>query len=209
MGIWCSWGVIGPLDVPTDERLATPAAPVGPSDVELLRTIGQGGESAFRELWARYGRAVFGVCQAELRDAGAAEDATQEAFLRIWRRAGQFDPGRGAAPAWILTVARNSARNVARATPRLEQAPAEIGVVDGHEQRVVDAYWAEVALAQLTADERLVVELAFFEDLPHGQIARRTGEPLGTVKSRIRRALGRLADLGGPGETRIRLRTSA
>lgn len=162
--------------------------------MELLRRVALGAEQALRDLWARYGRAVFGVCHVELRDVGAAEDATQETFLKIWRRADQFDPRRGTAPAWILTVARNSARNIARATPAIAAPPAEIAAVEGHEQAVIDTYWVETALTHLSAEEREVLHLAFFDDLSHSQIATRIGEPLGTVKSRIRRALGRLAD---------------
>ena len=168
-----------------------------PGDVELLRRVALGSEGAFRELWNRYGRAVYGVCRVELGDATTAEDATQEAFLRIWRRAGVFDPARGTPPAWILTVARNSARNVARTRrPVAEQAePAALS--EDTEQQAVDAFWVEAAIGCLSDAERRVIELAFFDDLSHSQIAEAIGEPLGTVKSRIRRALGRLADAGG------------
>ena len=102
-----------PVNVP-DSSSQPASGPREVSDVELLRRVALGAEQALRDLWARYGRAVFGVCHVELRDVGAAEDATQETFLKIWRRADQFDPRRGTAPAWILTVARNSARNIAR-----------------------------------------------------------------------------------------------
>jgi RNA polymerase sigma-70 factor (ECF subfamily) len=167
-----------------------------PGDNELLRQVGLGSESAFRTLWHRYGRAVYGVCHLELRDATAAEDATQEAFTRIWRRAGQFDPGRGAAPAWVLTVARNAARNIARTRRPTEDIHDHAqGADEGHEQRVADRFWVEAALDHLSPDELRVIRLAFFEDLSHSQIAGRIGEPLGTVKTRIRRALGRLADM--------------
>ena len=170
-----------------------------PGDTELLRQVGLGSERAFRLLWDRYGRAVYGVCHLELREASAAEDATQDAFTRIWRGAAQFDPGRGTAPAWILTVARNAARNVARTRRPSEglhdHAPE---TVDGHEQRVADRFWVEAALTHLPPDELTVIQLAFFDDLSHSQIAKRTGEPLGSVKTRIRRALGRLADLEAP-----------
>ena len=185
-----------PEPVPPSHTVAQP--PVAPSDHELLRAIGHGSESAFRDLWARYGRAVYGVCRAELRDDGGAEDATQEAFLRIWRRADQFDPRRGAAPAWILTVARNAARNIARIRVPIAALPDDTDNIEGHEQRVVDAFWVESALTHLPDEERRMIRMAFFDDLSHSQIAQRTGDPLGTVKARIRRALGRLADLGMP-----------
>lgn len=168
-----------------------------PTDAELLRRVGDGNDHAFREIWTRYGRAVYGVCHVVLGDAGAAEDAAQEAFVRIWRKAHQFNPRRGAAATWILTVARNAARNVARI-----RNPVPVDVVappqhtDGHEERVVDRFWIEAALAHLSTQELEVIRLSFFGDLSHSQIATRLGEPLGTVKSRIRRALGTLADVG-------------
>lgn len=196
--MWCSWCVSKPPAQPAPGPQPSLPAVREASDIELLRQVALGSEQAFRDLWSRYGRAVYGVCHLELRDAGTAEDATQEAFLRIWRRAEMFDPGRGTAPAWILTVARNAARNVARSQAPLATATDETVPVDGHEQQVVDAFWVETALTHLSPDERQVVHLAFFDDLSHSQIATRMGEPLGTVKSRIRRALGRLADVGSP-----------
>ena len=195
----CSWCVLE-IDPEHDAGASLAGRPASePGDTELLRQVGLGSERAFRLLWDRYGRAVYGVCHLELREAAAAEDATQEAFTRIWRRAAQFDPGRGAAPAWILTVARNAARNVARARrPSEDLADHPPETIEGHEQRVADRFWVEAALTHLPPDELAVIQLAFFDDLSHGQIAKRTGEPLGTIKTRIRRALGRLADLEAP-----------
>ena len=165
------------------------------SDADLLRSIALGGEMGLRELWDRYGRAVLGVCRAELRDPTAAEDATQEAFTRIWRSAGSFDPARGAASSWILTVARNAARNVARSRKPTEPLGEHHAVGDEHESRVADRFWVEGALAQLSPLEARYVRMSFFDGLTHSQIAASTGTPIGTVKTRIRRALGRLADL--------------
>ncbi|MFN8110415.1 MAG: sigma-70 family RNA polymerase sigma factor [Thermoleophilia bacterium] len=171
--------------------------PGRPTDAELLRRVALGDETAFAGLWERYGRAVFGACRAVLGDTAAAEDATQEAFTRVWRMAHRFDPGRGSAAGWLLTVARNSARNAARGRRPLEGLPDDLAGPGIDEQAVSDRFWVQAAMAGLPEDERRMVELAYFRGLSHGQIAASTGVPLGTVKTRIRRALGRMADAGG------------
>jgi RNA polymerase sigma-70 factor (ECF subfamily) len=171
-------------------------ADAGLSDIELFRRIAAGSEGAFRMLWLRYGPAVQALCRSVLHEPQAAEDATQEAFLRVWRAAGAVDPARGAPSAWLFAVARNSALNIARqrvATPVHDHESGR-GEQDGA-RTLVDRFWLAGALSRLPEDERAAIELAYFADLSHSQVAARLGEPLGTVKSRIRRALGRLADL--------------
>lgn len=98
----------------TDVSRPAVTAAEGPSDAALLRHVALGSESAFASLWARTGPAVYAVCRRVLPDAGAAEDAAQDAFVRIWRGADRFDPRRGNAAAWMYTIARNSALNIAR-----------------------------------------------------------------------------------------------
>jgi RNA polymerase sigma-70 factor (ECF subfamily) len=130
-----------------------------------------------------------------LRDPEAAEDATQEAFVRIWRGAATVDEGKGDPAAWLFVVARNAARNVARVrVPTPATVPETVGE-EGHEEALIDRFWVDGALERLPEGEREVVVLAYFADLSHTQIAARLGQPLGTVKSRIRRALGRMADV--------------
>ncbi|MGI9539981.1 MAG: RNA polymerase sigma factor [Miltoncostaeaceae bacterium] len=167
------------------------------SDEELFRLIAEGSESAFQALFARYGSAVYRVCREIVRDPEVAEDAAQETFVRVWRKAGTVDVRRGTPAAWLLTVARNAARNVARV--RVPQ-PAEVEDTPdtgGGEEAVLDRLWVEGALRRLPDDERVAIELSFYGDLSHSQIAARLDQPLGTVKTRIRRGMGRLADLTG------------
>ena len=165
------------------------------SDAELLRLIGEGSETAFAALWVRYGAAVQRVCRGVLRDHDAAEDATQEAFVRIWRGAASVDERKGKPAAWLFVVARNAARNVARVrVPTPAVIPEMVGD-EGPEDALVDRLWVDGALERLPESEREVVMLAYFADLSHSQVAARLDQPLGTVKSRIRRALGRLADV--------------
>src|SRR6266849_8560449 len=93
---------------------------------ELLRRIAMGSEEAFRELWDRFGAGVYTICRRRLGDIGTAEDATQEAFTSVWRRAGTFDPVRGSAAAWLYAVARNAAAQLVRRG----QAGATLTVLD-------------------------------------------------------------------------------
>jgi RNA polymerase sigma factor (sigma-70 family) len=171
----------------------SPAAP-GRSDTELLQAVAAGSEAAFEELRGRYRRAVANVC----RTVGASdrEDCEQEVFARIWRKAALFDPTRGSAAAWLLTVARRTALNLQtgrRPWPEIDQelvAPAP-------EPSRLDAFWLDAALARLPERERTTIELAYYSDLSEGAIARRLRVPLGSVKSWKRRGLNRLATLLG------------
>ncbi len=166
-------------------------------DAELLRMIAGGSEVAFEALWRRYGEAVLALCRGILRETEAAEDATQEAFARVWRFAGTVDPRRGEPVAWLMTVARNSALNLARVTRPEPVSRAGDDADPGADGELVERIWLRGAITRLPEREQEVIGLAYFADLSHSQIAARTGEPLGTVKSRIRRALARLGELAG------------
>ncbi len=163
------------------------------ADSELLTRIASGNEEAFRILWDRFGAGVYTVCRRRLGDVGAAEDATQEAFTSVWRRAGTFDPARGSAAAWLYAVARNAAAQLARRG----QGGTNLTMLD---DQTADAEYDPVirlavlaALARLQATEREVLELAYFEDMTQTEIAKRLRLPLGTVKTRTRSGLHRLA----------------
>jgi RNA polymerase sigma-70 factor (ECF subfamily) len=167
------------------------SAPAGASDAELLHAIAGGSEPAFDELRRRYGPAVARVC----RSVGGAdrEDCEQEVFARIWRKAALFDPERGTAAAWLLTVTRRTALNVRAAGGR----PVSIGEVPepAVDPPEIDAFWLDGALGRLPERERTVIELAYYSDLTDVAIARRLHVPLGSVKSWKRRGLNRLASL--------------
>jgi len=171
----------------------TESSPAEAADSELLQRIARGSEAAFRMLWDRFGAAVYTVCRRRLSDAGAAEDATQEAFTSVWRRAGTFDPARGSAAAWLYAVARNAAAQLVRRG----QAGASLTVLDDQtadaEHDPVVGLTVHAALIRLPATEREVLELAYFDDLTQTQIAARLRLPLGTVKTRTRAGLHRLA----------------
>jgi len=169
-------------------------APPEASDAELLHAIASGSEPAFEELRDRYGRAVAGVCRTV---AGSErEDCEQEVFARIWRKASLFDPHRGSAAAWLLTLARRTALNhlAARRSPMPVDDERVVGVAEPPD---VDAFWLDAALARLSERERTVIELAYYSDLSESAIARRLRVPLGSVKSWKRRGLNRLATVLG------------
>jgi RNA polymerase sigma-70 factor, ECF subfamily len=168
--------------------------PVGDlDDAELFRLVADGSGTAFEALWRRYGGSVLAICRGILRDPEAAEDATQETFARVWRFAGTVDPRRGEPVGWLMTVARNSALNVARVTRPEPVADPPERPGPGAEQEMIDGLWLRGALTRLPEREREVIGLAYFSDLSHSQVAARLDLPLGTVKSRIRSALTRLA----------------
>ena len=168
------------------------AARADATDADLLQAIGLGSEPAFDELRHRYRRAVERACRSIV--GSESEDCAQEVFVRIWRKARLYDRDRGSAPAWLLTLARRTALNVrqARRLPLPVELPDETGAV---EPPNVDRFWLDAALERLPERERLVIELAYFDDLSQSRIATELGVPLGSVKSWTRRGLNRLATL--------------
>ena len=169
------------------------AAPASASDVELLQAIARGSEAAFEQLRDRYKGAVARVCRVV---GSEREDCEQEVFARVWRKAALFDPDRGSAAAWLLTLARRTALNTQ--SGRRPPLPVEQEPSGGAAEPVdVDAFWLDAALAQLSERERMVIELTYYGDLTETAIARRLRVPLGSVKSWKRRGLNRLASLLG------------
>jgi RNA polymerase sigma-70 factor, ECF subfamily len=180
---------------PLTTRPDRPPVAAAATDAELLSAVADGSDAAFEELRHRYQGAVEHTCRSLLR--GRAEDCAQEAFLRIWQKARLFDPHRGSAPAWLLTLTRNVAYNLgAKKEPEpRELVPADAAADDP--RLSVDTFWLDAGLARLEPRERQMIELAYFADLSQTQIADRLGVPLGTVKSWTRRGLNRLAILLG------------
>jgi RNA polymerase sigma-70 factor (ECF subfamily) len=173
--------------------------PDGPSDGELLQRVGTGDRSAFELLYKRYARAVLGLALRRLGDRGRAEEAVQETFTSIWRSASSYKPERGPGAPWLYAVARHAIVDRFRArtdTPAEipETASTEAGPAERAESSFV-AWRVHRALEELNDNERKVVELAYWSGLSQSEIAEFLNIPLGTVKTRTRAALGRLAVL--------------
>lgn len=169
-----------------------------PTDGELLARVGRGDRRAFELLYRRYARAMLGLALRRLGDHGRAEEAVQETFVSIWRSACTYRPERGRPAAWLYAVARNAIadRGRARREPPAEP-PDEPSGEAGPDEQAEQAWLAfrvHRALEALPAKERQLIELAYWGGLSQSEIAERVGIPLGTVKTRTRAALARLAD---------------
>ena len=169
------------------------------SDAELIGLIAGGDALAFEELHRRYARSVLGIALRRTGDRGRAEDATQDTFASVWRSAARFDPARGAATSWLYTVARNAIVDVLRRRPDATVAdPPDVAASDPGPADVAETEWVSWrvhrALETLPEHERRLVELAYWSGLSQSEIAEYVGLPLGTVKTRTRAALRRLAD---------------
>ncbi len=197
-------------------------------DSALVRAVASGSEDALVQLYDRYAGPVYATARRLTTDRGLAEDVVQETFLALWNRAEQYDPAMGSLPAWLLTIARNRTIDRLRAlgrrpptvpvsdvalpdegdTAALERLIAG-GEVVGAGQPVMGpaALLAETelrtslaeALAELPDVERAVLVLAYRDELSQSEIAERLGWPIGTVKTRTRRALLRMRNALGPG----------
>ena len=181
------------------------------TDEQLLaRVADERDESAFEELYRRYARGIHAVVRRILREHGASEDTVQEVFASVWRSASSYRVGRGRVVAWLFTIARNAAVDAARVRRPVVVGDPEDAVdpaATPHEQteRDLEAFRVHVAVDTLPPRERAVIALAYYEDLSQSQIADRLDLPLGTVKTRTRSALQRLAvELAGEGVDRGR-----
>jgi RNA polymerase sigma-70 factor (ECF subfamily) len=184
--------------LPSERPAATSTA--DQDDSEVAHAFAAGHEWALAEAYERWSGLVHGIALRALADRSDAEDATQQVFVRAWRGRASFDPSRGSLVGWLVGVTRHTcadtwqqrsrhARQVqaARAVLEPETTPAHQGP-----EQVVERLAVLDAVRQLDQPARGIVELAFFHDLTHVEIADRTGIPLGTVKSHIRRSLLRL-----------------
>jgi RNA polymerase sigma-70 factor (ECF subfamily) len=168
------------------------------TDGQLIERVAAGDRQAFDELHRRYARPVLGLALRRLGDRGRAEDATQDAFVAIWRSARTYDPGRGTGAPWLYTVARNAVTDGQRRAPtpvaELEDGPGNDPDPSDEAEASWTAWRVHRALDVLPEHERPVIELAYWSELSQSEIALKLGIPLGTVKTRTRSALARLAD---------------
>lgn len=191
------------------------------SDAALMRAIIDGSQDALARLYDRHGATVFGAAMRTSRDQSIAAEVVQETFLVLWDRAELYDSARGSLPSWLLTIARNRAVDHLRAAGRRDRAASFSSFARDGEPDDAVADWLtasgaligmggadpgpehalsskeerrsiDEAIAALDPAERAVIRLAYDDGLTQAEIADRLGWPLGTVKTRTRRALGRL-----------------
>jgi len=160
---------------------------------EMIAGIRGGREAAMTQLYDRYSSIVYSVALRVLGDTGAAEDVLQEVFMQLWRKPEAFDANRGSLAAWLAVIARHRAIDALRKRkPETDINEVVIALdLDLEEEagRKIAIGKVRGALAGMPPEQRKAVELAFFEGLTHSEVAAKTGEPLGTVKTRIRSAL--------------------
>lgn len=173
-------------------------------EAQLLTRISAGDETALAAFYDRFGRLVFSVTYQVLQSQTLAEEVTQDTFLKIWNRAHQWDASRGKVTTWLLTIARYTAIDRLRAEQRRDGR----GQVDldevvntlGEHSPIDDPSWADERLmreilGELPSDQRQVLELAYFRDMSHSEMAEALNIPLGTIKGRVRAGLMKLRAL--------------
>ena len=173
------------------------------TDPELIAGVVKRDRPSFDLFYERYAQIIFNLCVRILRDEAEAQDVLQEIFLQIWRDAERFDASRASVKTWLFTIARSRSldRYRSRKTVRdrledqtedqLQQIPDQADLQGAS----VSQQYVLGALAQLSPEQRLVLELSYYEGLTQEEIAERLKEPLGTIKSRIRAALIKLRTL--------------
>ncbi len=173
-------------------------------DGRLIRAMARGDLSALADFYDRYAPLIFGLAARVTGNAADAEEVLQDVFIQAWSEAARYAPGRGSPRTWLLTIARSRAIDRRRrrrdegAGPGGEEAldPREGpgGDLEEHERREA----VRKALGLLPPEQRAAIELAYFEGLTHVQIAMQTGDPVGTVKGRLRLGMEKLRGLLGP-----------
>lgn len=167
-------------------------------DSELAARFVAGDERALEEVYSRWSSLVFTMARRATGNESDAADITQAVFLSAWRGRAGFESAKGSLPGWLVTITRRRIadhwESISRETRKFEAESARMDdeAVAGHAEESVNRVLIADELSQLGEPQRKIMELAFFQDLTHAQIARALDIPLGTVKSHIRRSLDRL-----------------
>jgi RNA polymerase sigma-70 factor (ECF subfamily) len=186
-----------PHAVPATHVAEAPAAELAAA----LAACARGDRAALHRLFRAEAGRMTGLCQRILRRRDLAEEAVQDAFVQIWRRAATFDPGKGSARGWMYAIARNRALNILRDAGREDLLPGD-DLDRLREADPVEAAWQGLdhagrlrrCLEALDEVKRRSVLMAYVQGMTHGEIAGRLGAPLGTVKAWVRRGLGALRE---------------
>lgn len=175
------------------------------SDEQLVHTLADGDAKALGVLWDRHARPVYSLALRMLRDRGWAEEIAQDVFVRLWSNPRMYDAARGDLRRWLLTVTHHAAVDGLRGrrgTAVVRDAgPEGLEFVSQRGEDPADSAWKSLraesvraAILDLPSAQREVMELVYFDGLTQAEAAQRTGQPLGTVKSRVRMGLRKLRD---------------
>jgi RNA polymerase sigma-70 factor, ECF subfamily len=164
------------------------------TDWSLLARIGQKDEQALSALYDRYSGLVYSEAKRILRDTGAAEEILQDLFYQVWRTSERFDPAKGSLAGWLLVAARNRAisklRRKTGISEELDENSVSLNVdVESRAAQSLLLDKVKAVMGNLPEGQREALECAYFEGMSHSEIAEKTGQPLGTVKTRIRSAM--------------------
>lgn len=173
-------------------------------DVRLLARIAQHDVAAFEQIYDRYSRPVYSLALRLLGDPHTAQEVTQEIFLSIWRGASDFDPGRGSARSWLLSLAHHKSVDALRRMRRRETAsflnaanPSALDTITDETIHSLESEAVRQALLALSSEQREAIVLAYYGGYTQQEIATRLEIPLGTVKTRTRDGMFRLRTLLG------------
>jgi RNA polymerase sigma-70 factor (ECF subfamily) len=173
--------------------LSSPRPHGVPADLALVTGLKSGDQGAMAELYDRYSSVVYAVALRVLGDTGAAEDVLQEVFLQLWRKPSAFDAARGSLGSWLAVITRNRAIDFLR--KRRPETDIEDVVLAVAPDLAADAERSRASekvrgvMGGMAPAQRSALEMAYWEGMSHTEIADKTGEPLGTVKTRIRAGL--------------------
>ncbi len=179
--------------------MSLPTLPPDAPDTALLQAMAGGQEEALRELHDRYARLLYALGHRMLRQTDDVESCVQDAFMNAWKHAARFDASRASVKTWLVSIAHNRFLQELRDRP---QTPLEIEDWDAPTAAAdpTDRLMAEQAVQGLETEQRQLIELAYYRGYTHSQLAELLNLPVGTVKSRLRTALGRMkAHLGSAG----------
>jgi RNA polymerase sigma-70 factor, ECF subfamily len=180
------------------------------ADREVLALVARGDQRAFSRLYDRLSGPLYSLALRMLGDAAEAQDALQDVFLQLWRRAGSYDADQSSVFSWAILMTRSRVIDRLRARGRRLRVVSASTDDDASRAAIADASTVESAadtadrneeavrvrssVSKLPAEQREAIEMAFFNDLTHDEIAAALGQPLGTIKARIRRGLLKLRE---------------
>ena len=196
------------LELETAIAMSSPYTTISMPDQDLIRQVAQRNKTAFNSLYDRYCQLVLSLAWRVLSERQEAEDVVQEVFLQVWREAASYEQGRGSLCAWITTITRSRAIDKLRSRKSrriYDPASEDILELDEqlpdtriHQENLDNRILLRGAFASLAKEQRIAIEMAYYEGMSQTEIAEALKEPLGTIKTRIRSGLIKLKELIGP-----------